>query len=475
MQSTRYGYHRPVSSMNQRAYHITRADLGLFTDLYELTMAQTYFERGMLAPATFDLFFRSYPPNRGYMVAAGLEDVLDFLEGVSFGDGSRQYLRETGMFTEEFLDFLGNLQFTGSVRALPEGRIFFANEPVLVVTAPIIEAQLVETLVINRLNFQSLQATKAARCVWAAEGRAISDFGARRAPGVDGALSMARSGYIAGFQSTSNVMAARRYGIPPAGTMAHSLITSFPSELEAFRAYARAFPQRTILLLDTYDTIEGAGNAVQVGREMEAQGNRLVGVRLDSGDYLEFSRKVRTILDEAGLDYVRIVASGGLDEYEIGRLVLEKAPIDIFGVGTRVGTSADAPYSDMSYKLACYDGRPVMKLSPEKVSPPGVKQVYRLLDDRRNFDQDLVALLEEELPSGEPLLETVMESGRKTRPEPALSEMRERFNADFERLASNFKQTVSPPRYPVTFSPALQRLTRQIQANLLAQPDTEAD
>ena len=461
--------------MNQRAYHITRADLGLFTDLYELTMAQTYFEREMLAPATFDLFFRSYPPNRGYMVAAGLEDVLDFLEGVSFGDGSRQYLRETGMFTEEFLDFLGDLQFTGSVRALPEGRIFFANEPVLVVTAPIIEAQLVETLVINRLNLQSLQATKAARCVWAAQGRTISDFGARRAPGVDGALSMARTGYIAGFQSTSNVMAARRYGIPPAGTMAHSLITSFPSELEAFRAYARAFPQRTILLLDTYDTIQGAQNAVQVGKEMEAQGNRLVGVRLDSGDYLDLSRKVRTMLDGAGLGYVRIVASGGLDEYEISRLVREEAPIDIFGVGTKVGTSADAPYSDMSYKLACYDGRPVMKLSPEKVSPPGIKQVYRLLDGKRNFRRDVVALLEEELPWGEPLLETVMEGGQKTRPEPALSEMRERFNADFDRLADHFKQIISPPRYPVTFSPALQRLTSQVEANLLEQLDTGAD
>jgi nicotinate phosphoribosyltransferase len=461
--------------MNQRAYHITRADLGLFTDLYELTMAQTYVEQEMLAPATFDLFFRSYPPNRGYMVASGLEDVLDFLEGVSFGDGSRQYLRETGMFTEEFLDFLGDVQFTGSVRALPEGRIFFANEPVLVVTAPIIEAQLAETLVINRLNFQSLQATKAARCVWAAQGRAISDFGARRAPGVDGALSMARSGYIAGFQSTSNVLAARRYGIPLAGTMAHSLITSFPTELEAFRAYARAFPQRTILLLDTYDTIQGAENAVQVAREMEDQGNRLVGVRIDSGDYLDLSRKVRTMLDGAGLGYVRIVASGGLDEYEIGRLVREKAPIDIFGVGTKVGTSADAPYSDMSYKLACYDGRPVMKLSPEKVSPPGVKQVYRLADDGRNFDRDLVALLEEELPSGEPLLETFMEGGRKIRPEPQLSEMRERFNADFDRLPARFKQIVSPPRYPVTFSPALERLTNQTQANLSERPDPGAD
>lgn len=458
--------------MNQRAYHITRADLGLFTDLYELTMAQTYFGQGMLAPATFDLFFRSYPPNRGYMVCAGLEDVLDFLEGVSFGDGSRQYLRETGMFTEDFLDFLGDLQFTGSVRALPEGRIFFANEPVLEVTAPLVEAQLVETLIINRLNFQSLQATKAARCVWASRGRAISDFGARRAPGVDGALTMARSGFIAGFQSTSNVMAARRYNIPPAGTMAHSLITAYPSELEAFRAYAAAFPRRTILLLDTYDTVEGAHNAVQVAKELEAQGNKLVGVRLDSGDYLDLSRSVRRILDDAGLDYVQIVASGGIDEYEIDRLLGESAPIDIFGVGTRVTTSADAPYCDMSYKLTCYDGRPVMKLSPEKVSPPGAKQVYRLRDGEGRFERDVVTLQDENLPGGEALLETAMDGGRKTRPSPTLAEMRERFEQDFSSLDDHFKQLRNPPHYPVTLSPALTRLTGQVQGQILENLDS---
>ena len=458
--------------MSQSAYHITRADLGLFTDLYELTMAQTYFEWGMLAPATFDLFFRSYPPNRGYMVCAGLEDVLDFLEGVSFGDGSRQYLRETGMFTEGFLDFLGDLKFTGSVRALPEGRIFFANEPVLEVTAPMVEAQLVETLIINRLNYQSLQATKAARCVWAAGDRVISDFGARRAPGVDGALTMARSGFIAGFQSTSNVMAARRYDIPPAGTMAHSMITAFPTELEAFRAYAAAFPQRTILLLDTYDTIEGAHNAVQVAKEMEAQGNRLAGVRLDSGDYLDLSRKVRRILDDVALDYVRIVASGGIDEYEIDRLVRQGAPIDIFGVGTRVTTSADAPYSDMSYKLTCYDGRPVMKLSPEKVSPPGAKQVYRLRDVDGRFDRDLVTLQDENLPGGEALLEAVMEEGRKTRLSPSLAEMREWFERDFACLDHHFKQLHGPPHFPVTFSQALARLTGQVQGQILEDLDS---
>ncbi|MDE2939518.1 MAG: nicotinate phosphoribosyltransferase [Chloroflexota bacterium] len=461
--------------MNQRAFHITRADLGLFTDLYELTMAQTYFEQGMFSPATFDLFFRSYPPNRGYLVCAGLEDVLDFLEGVSFGDGSREYLRETGMFTGDFLDFLGDLQFSGNVRALPEGRIFFANEPVLEVTAPMIEAQLVETLIINRLNFQSLQATKAARCVSAAQGRAVSDFGARRAPGIDSALTMARSGFISGFQSTSNVMAARRYSIPPAGTMAHSMITAFPTEVEAFRAYATAFPQRTILLLDTYDTIEGAHNAVQVGREMEARGQRLAGVRLDSGDYLDLSLQVRRILDKAGLNYVRIVASGGIDEYEIERLVAGGAPIDIFGVGTKVTTSADAPYCDMSYKLTCYDGRPVMKLSPEKVSPPGAKQIYRLRDSEGQFERDVITLLEENLPGGEALLETVMEGGRKTDRCPSLAVMRERFEQDFGGLDVHFKKLHNPPHYPVAFSPALTRLAGQVQGQILENLDSSGN
>jgi nicotinate phosphoribosyltransferase len=441
--------------------------LGLFTDLYELTMAQTYFEQRMFAPATFGLFVRSYPPNRGYFVCAGLEDALEYLENLHFDGDSLDYLSATGMFTEDFLEYMGGLRFTGSVRAMPEGRLYFTNEPVMEVTAPIIEAQLVETLIINRLNLQSLQATKAARCVWAAQGRTLSDFGARRAPGVDGAMSMARAGYIVGFQSTSNVLAAQRYGIPPAGTMAHSLITTFPTEIEAFRAYAQAFPDRTILLLDTYDTIQGAWHAAEVGREMEAAGHKLVAVRLDSGDYAELSRQVRRILDQAGLEYVRIVASGGLDEYEIDKLIQGGAPIDLFGVGTKVGSSADAPYSDMSYKLVCYDGQPVMKLSPEKVSPPGAKQVYRLQETDRRFAQDIVALQEETLPGGEPLLETVMESGQRTRPAPSLTEIRERFSRDFQQLDDHYKRIYNPPRYPVTFSARLQRQTNRVQAQLL--------
>jgi nicotinate phosphoribosyltransferase len=445
-----------------------RDDLGLFADLYELTMAQAFYQHGMFAPATFSLFIRQYPPHRGYLVAAGLADVLDYLEGLQFSQDSLDYLRSTGLFTQDFLAYLKELRFTGSVRAIPEGRLFFVNEPVLEVTAPIIEAQIAETLVINQVNFQTLLATKAARCVWAAQGRVVTDFASRRTHGTDAALKMARAGYIAGFQSTSNLLAARRYGIPPSGTMAHSFISSFSSELDAFRAYATAFPDRTTLLLDTYDTIQGAWHAVAVATELEAAGHRLVAVRLDSGDFDALSRQVRQILDKAGLGYVKIVASGGLDEYELDRLVRGGAPIDLFGVGTKVGVSADAPWSDMAYKLVCYDGRPVMKLSTDKVSLPGAKQVFRLRDREGRFSRDVIGLHDEGLPGGAALLQPAMADGRRTGPEPTLEEIRQRFQQDLQCLDDHHKRLHNPPHYPVTISPRLERLTIQVQEQVFA-------
>ncbi len=442
-------------------------DLGLFTDLYELTMAQAFFQHGMFAPATFSLFIRRYPPDRGYLVSAGLEDVLDYLENLRFSPASLEYLRATGIFTEDLLKHLSKLHFTGSVRAIPEGRLFFVNEPVLEVTAPIIQAQLAETFIINQVNFQVLLATKAARCCWAAPGRVVTDFASRRTHGVDAALKMARCSYIAGFQSTSNVLAAQRYGIPPSGTMAHSFISSFPSESDAFRAYAATFPDRTVLLLDTYDTVDGAWRAVPVAKELEAAGHRLLAVRLDSGDFADLSRRVRRILDDAGLGYVQILASGGLDEYELDALVRGGAPIDIFGVGTKVGVSADAPYSDMAYKLVAYDGRPVMKLSTGKVSLPGAKQVYRLRDQAGKFLRDIIAREDERLPGGEPLLEPVMVGGRRTGPRPTLGEIRGRFLQDFQQLDDHHKRLRNPPHYPVATSPALERLTVQVQEKIV--------
>ena len=451
-------------------------DLGLFTDLYELTMAQAFFRHEMFARASFSLFIRRYPPNRGYLVAAGLEDVLDYLENLSFGQEGLSYLRSTGLFTEDFLEYLAGLRFTGDVRAIPEGRLYFTNEPVLEIRAPIIEAQLAETFIINQVNFQTLLATKAARCVYAAQGRPLADFAARRTHGTDAALKMARCSYIAGFQSTSNVLAAQRYGISPAGTMAHSFISSFASEIEAFRVYADTFPHRTTLLLDTYDTISGAWNAVEVAKQMETAGNRLVAVRLDSGDFHQLSLQVRQILDSAGLDYVKILASGGLDEYELESLLRAGAAIDLFGVGTRVGVSADAPHSDMVYKLVEYDGRPVTKLSQDKAYAPGRKQVFRLRRPEGIFYQDIVGLADEALPGGEPLLQPVIEGGQRVALNPSLETIRERFVQDFESLDQHHKWLRNPPSYPVVFSPKLNRLTAQVQDRILADnPVIESD
>ena len=467
--------------------------LGLFTDLYELTMAQAYFRQGMGAPATFSLTVRGYPANRGYLVSAGLEDALDYLAGLRFDGEAVGYLRSLGIFGADFLEYLRGLRFTGGVRAIPEGRLFFADEPVLEVTAPIIEAQLAETYVINQLNLQTALATKAARCVWAARGRGIADFASRRTQGSDAAMKMARASYIAGFASTSNVLAARQYGIPPAGTMAHSFISSFPSELDAFRAYAECFPDRTVLLLDTYDTLAGVWNAVVVGKELEAAypddaGRRLAAVRLDSGDFGELSRKVRRVLDDAGLGYVKVLVSGGLDEYAMEGLVEGGAPIDLFGVGTKAGVSADAPWSDMVYKLAGFDGRPVMKLSEGKVSLPGAKQVFRRRGGMAELDSDsegaggwlsgdVIGLEGEAGPAGaEALLREVMVDGERTEGPATAGELRDRFREEFAALPERFKVLRRPPRFPVSVSSRLQRLTAETrEAAELANVSGESD
>ena len=442
-------------------------DLGLFTDLYELTMAQAFFNQGKFSPATFSLFIREYPVDRGYFVFAGLEDVLDYLTNLEISSSSLDYLRSTGIFSEDFLEYLGGIRFTGTVRAMSEGKLFFANEPPLEVTAPIIEAQLAETFIVNQIHLQTLLATKAARCVWAAQGRVVTDFASRRTHGVDAALKMARCSYIAGFQSTSNVLAAKRYGIPPSGTMAHSFISTFASESDAFRAYAHTFPERTVLLLDTYDTVRGAWKAVEVAKELEARGHRLMAVRLDSGDFDSLSRQVRQVLDGAALEYVQILASGGLDEHQLESLSEAGAPIDIFGVGTKPGVSADAPWLDIAYKLVCYDDRPVMKLSTGKESLPGAKQVFRVEDSADQFSQDIIGLQHEEVPEGTPLLTKVMEGGDRTGPDTTLQQMRERFCQDFSKLDQRFKALTDPPHYPVAISPRLKRLTTETREEVL--------
>ena len=438
---------------------------GLLTDLYQLTMAQCYFQGSMFAPATFSLFIRKYPPDRSYFVAAGLDDVIRYLEEWRFPGDSTEYLRSTGIFSEGFLEYLSGVRFTGDVWAIPEGRLFFTDEPILEVTAPIPEAQIVETFIINQVNFQSLVATKAARCVWAARGKELVDFSLRRTQGIDAGMKAARACHIAGFSATSNVLASKVYGIPPSGTMAHSLVTSYEHELDAFRDFAASFPERTVLLIDTYDTLSGARKAALVGKEMEARGQRLRGVRLDSGDMDSLSRGVREILDDAGLGYVTIFATGGLEEFDVDSLVRSGAPIDGFGLGTRMGVSADAPWTDMAYKLVQYGERPVLKLSTGKASLPAAKQVFRRSDDAGHFNKDIISLRHEsqDMDGGEPLLTKVMEGGRIVGQPPSLNEIRSRFRSDYERLPDRFKALQDPPLYPVSSSRLLKVLHSRLQ------------
>jgi nicotinate phosphoribosyltransferase len=436
----------------------TENDLGLLTDLYQLTMAQGYFQNRRMESATFSLFVRAYPANRGYFVAAGLEDVIEFLEGFSFDSAAVNYLHSLNLFADDFLEFMKSLRFTGEVWAIPEGRLFFKDEPVIEVTAPIIEAQIVETFIINQINLQSLIATKAARCVHAARGRAVVDFSLRRTHGIDAGMKVARASYLTGFAGTSNVRAGRRYGIPVVGTMAHSFVSSHEREIDAFRSFVKSFPNNSILLIDTYDTIAGARNAVEVGREMAARGQRLQGVRIDSGDLPGLAREVRKIFDAAGMQHVKIVGSGGLDEFDLADFADAGVPYDSYGVGTKMGVSGDAPWTDCAYKLVDYDGRPVLKLSTGKVSWPGKKQVYRLRDLEGQLKNDFVTRRDENVPDAEPLLKKVIAQGKIFAPLPSLEQSRAAFIEEFSRLPEKLKSIRDPEHYSIEFSDGLKKL-----------------
>jgi len=432
----------------------------LLTDQYELTMAAAYFHHQMFAEATFSLFIREYPADRAYFLNAGMDDVLAYLESFRFEGGDLDYLDSTGIFSREFLDYLSRLRFTGEVAAIPEGRLFFKDEPILEVTAPIIEAQLAETVIINLVNLQVSIATKASRCVHAARGRGLVDFSLRRTQGKDAGLKVARSSYLAGFKGTSNVLAGKLYGIPVSGTMAHSFITSFERESEAFRAFAETFPDNTVLLIDTYDTVEGARKAVAVAKEMAKKGHQLKGVRLDSGDMARLSREVREVFRAGGLGDVEIFASGGFDEFKIDRVLSEGGDIDAFGVGTKIGTSADAPYTDIAYKLVQYDGRPVLKLSSGKKTLVGEKQVYRFYENGK-IRRDVIALRDEAL-DGEPLLSQVMKSGRRLGEAESLETIRERFQQEFEHLDEKHKSLREPARVEVELGKELRKLQEEV-------------
>ncbi len=438
---------------------------GLLVDLYELTMGESYLAEGVdERPATFQLFCRTLPRGWGYLVAAGIDDALAYLEALSFSETDLAYLETTGLFGAAFLERLAGLRFTGEVRAMREGTIFFPAEPVLEVTAPLLEAQLVETAVINRVHLSSLIASRAARCVEAAAGRRLVEFGFRRAHGVDAGLAAARASYLAGFDATSNVLAGKRYGIPVAGTMAHSYIEAFADESAAFEAFSRSYPDGSTLLIDTYDTVEGARRAARVARELAARGGSLGAVRLDSGDLLELSRRVRAVLDEAGLPDVTIFASGNLDEYSIAALLNAGAPIDGFGIGSRLSTSAGAAYLDFVYKLVEFDGRGVMKLSADKATLPGPKQVWRQLEGNR-FTGDVVTLADESSPTGaEPLLEPVISRGRRLA-ETSLDAARERAAAQRSALPPECRKLEAAPQ-AVAISAGIELLREAVAERL---------
>jgi nicotinate phosphoribosyltransferase len=448
---------------------VDEEDMSMLTDLYEITMCASYFDNKKFEPATFDLFIRRLPPNRSYFLFAGLEQVLLFLERMRFTEEHIKFLRKQG-FKEDFLEYLRNFKFSGDVWAIPEGTIVFPNEPLIRVTAPIIEAQLIETFALNTINLQTTIATKASRVVYAARGRSVIEFGLRREHGTDAGMKVARASYIAGCNGTSNVLAGMIYGIPVFGTMAHSFVMFFNSEIDSFRAFAKTFPDKSTLLIDTFDNIKGAENAMRVAKELERMGFRLRGVRIDSGDLVEISQKVRKMLDDNGLGYVQIFASGDLDEYRIEELLNKGAKIDAFGVGTRMGTSADRPYVDIIYKLCEKmneqgEFQPIMKLSERKTTLPGRKQVFRFKDERGNFVKDVIALEGEDI-GGEPLLVKVMEKGRIVYDLPPIEEIRKRALNNLSMLPEKYKRLKGAAKYPVELSPELKKLMRDLREKL---------
>ncbi|RPI54199.1 MAG: nicotinate phosphoribosyltransferase [Acidobacteria bacterium] len=441
-------------------------NLGLFTDLYELTMLQGFLEEGMTDNAVFTLFVRRLPESRNYLLACGLEPVLAYLEQLRFTDDDIAYLRSLDRFSERLLRSLRELRFEGDIYAVPEGTPVFADEPILEVVAPIHQGQVVETLVMNQIHLETVLASKASRIVMAARGRTVIDFGARRTHGIDAALKGARAFHIAGVHGTSNVLAGKIYGVPVAGTMAHSYVQAHDDEREAFRAFARTFPG-TILIVDTYDTLDGVRHVIELAKQAPKE-FKISGVRLDSGDLAALGRQTRHLLDEAGLEEIEIFASSGLDEHKIDALVNAGVPIDGFGVGTGMGVSSDAPSLDIAYKLSEYAGEGRTKLSIHKPILPGRKQVFRQEEDGRAIG-DVIGRSDEVL-GGRPLLQRVMRNGQRV-PETRsdLESARRRAADELARLSDHVTslQPADPP-YAVNISPALQQFHAEVRAKAKA-------
>ena len=436
----------------------------LLTDLYQLTMLQAYLDEGMAESATFELFVRKLPVERNFLVAAGLEQALQYLESLAFGDAEIDWLRSQGGFSDRFLEYLRSLRFSGEVHAMPEGSVFFADEPVLRVTAPLPQAQLVESRLLNIVHFQTLIASKAARVVLAAPGKLLVDFGMRRAHGEEAALYAARASYLVGFAGTATAEAARRFGIPAFGTMAHSFIQAHAREADAFAAFARARPRRPTILVDTYDTEAAVAKLIELVPRLALEGIALGGVRLDSGDLAAHAKAVRTMLDGAGLAELAIFASGNLDESRIGQLLAAGAPIDGFGVGTALDTSADAPALDAVYKLQSYAGVPRRKRSEGKATWPGIKQVCRRRDHKGRLVGDRVQLADEACHD-EALLVTCMRDGRRCTEVPTLEQSRRHCAAQLAALPAELRVPgPATAAYRVDISPALQALALEVDA-----------
>lgn len=434
----------------------------LLTDLYELTMAASYHGHGMSGRATFDLFVRELPPRRNFMIACGLEQALQYIENLTFESDSIDYLRSLSLFSEEFLTYLSELSFTGDVWAIPEGEVVFEREPFLRVTAPLIEAQLLEAFLINCITFQTMVASKAARVAIACRDRSFVDFSLRRDHAADAALKAARAAFVGGATGTSNVLAGKFYGLPVSGTMAHSYVMAFEDEEAAFRAYMQDFPEAAVLLIDTFDIEEGAHRAARVANDLRGQGMRLRGVRIDSGDLAPQARSVRKILDEAGLEDTRIILSGDLDEYRIKDLLDDDVPVDSFGVGTQLGTSADAPTLGGVYKLVADDRGPKIKLSAGKATLPGCKQVYRV-EDKGHYQRDVIALESEEV-EGRSLMKRVMRDGRRIGPSPSLSEIQSLCRDSLTKLPPALRSLESREDYQVDYSAGLEKMIEKMKA-----------
>jgi nicotinate phosphoribosyltransferase len=443
----------------------------LLTDLYQLNMVQAYLDHGETKTAVFEFFVRKLPAQRGFLVAAGLEGVLDLLEHLHFTTEELDWLARSGRFESSLIEYFAEFRFRGDVDAMAEGTVFFANEPILRVTAPLPEAQLIETRIINLLHFQSLIAAKAARMVLAAPGKVLVDFGLRRAHGADAGLLAARASYIAGFAGTATVLAEKVFGIPIYGTMAHSFVQAFDDETAAFESFARARPENLVLLIDTYDTEAAARKVVALAPRLKAAGITLRGVRLDSGDMVTLSKHVRRILDDGGLTDVIIFASGGLDEEVLLRFAREGAPIDGFGIGTSLTTSSDAPALDCAYKLQEYAGRARRKLSPGKATWPGRKQVWRCYGADDRMAGDVLSVEDDEL-AGEKLLQPVMRGGRRINPSPMLSEIRAHARRELKRLPEPLRQLEPSAAYPIQVAERLVRLAAEVDRRLRLQKKT---